>query len=383
MGSYAELVRRHDEGRLDSSAMRIVQLDEYLGIGPDDPRSLYGWMHRSLVAPLGIAPDRVIRFDSEAPDADRAARDYDDEIAAAGGIDLAILGIGVNGHLGFNEPPSDCRCSHAGGRPLAGYPDQQRRLLGRSARADAGHDSGHVGDPVGASHPSPRLRSVQGGDPRSAPALGTRSVAPRLAARGPPRHRGARRPGRPRRVSIYLGVDGGNSKAVAVVATAGGDVLAAARQLGTADIYAAGGERASIDLVARAVGEALDIAGTRHSEITRAVFSLAGADWPEDFAYHEQAWSEFGFGGPVSIVNDAIGALVGAVPTGPAVAVSIRDRRGDGRTRRRRQPVALELLAVAARGRRACAAGLPGCRPCRAGHRSGHHHARPGDRHHR
>lgn len=124
-------------------------------------------------------------------------------------------------------------------------------------------------------------------------------------------------------MSVYLGVDGGNSKAVAVVATADGDVLAAARQLGTADIYATGGERASIDLVARAVGEAIDLAGTSHSEITRAVFSLAGADWPEDFAYHAQAWEEFGFGGPVAIVNDAIGALVGAVPTGPAVAVSI------------------------------------------------------------
>lgn len=107
MASYAELTRLHEEGRLDSSAMRIVQLDEYLGIGPDDPRSLYGWMHRSLVAPLGIAPDRVIRFDSEAADADGAARDYDAKIASAGGIDLAILGIGVNGHLGFNEPPSN------------------------------------------------------------------------------------------------------------------------------------------------------------------------------------------------------------------------------------------------------------------------------------
>ncbi len=107
MGSYAELARRRADGRLDSSAMRIVQLDEYLGIGPDDPRSLYGWMHRSLVAPLEIDADRIIRFDSEAPDADQAARDYDRDVAAAGGIDLAILGIGVNGHLGFNEPPSD------------------------------------------------------------------------------------------------------------------------------------------------------------------------------------------------------------------------------------------------------------------------------------
>jgi len=124
-------------------------------------------------------------------------------------------------------------------------------------------------------------------------------------------------------VSLYLGVDGGNSKAVAVVATASGDVLAAARQLGTADIYAAGGEPGAIDLVARAVDEALEQAGRHRSEIGRAVFSLAGADWPEDFAYHARAWSEIGFGGPVTVVNDAIGALAGAVPTGPAVVVSI------------------------------------------------------------
>ncbi|MGI8657290.1 MAG: glucosamine-6-phosphate deaminase [Candidatus Limnocylindria bacterium] len=107
MGTYAELVRQRAGGALDSSGMRIAQLDEYLGIGPEDPRSLFGWMHRALVEPLGIGPDRVIRFDSQEPDADLAAREYDARIQAAGGINLAILGLGVNGHLGFNEPPSD------------------------------------------------------------------------------------------------------------------------------------------------------------------------------------------------------------------------------------------------------------------------------------
>ncbi len=124
-------------------------------------------------------------------------------------------------------------------------------------------------------------------------------------------------------MSLYLGVDGGNSKAVAVVAAANGDAMGAAHRLGTADIYAAGGEQASIDLVAGTIDEALADAGTRRSEIRRAVFSLAGADWPEDFGYHARAWGEFGFGGPVEVVNDAIGALAGAVPIGPAVVVSI------------------------------------------------------------
>ncbi len=109
MGTYAELVRRESVGEFDSSSMRIAQLDEYLGIAPDDPRSLFGWLDRALMQPLGIAADRVIRFDMQAADASQSARDFDARIQRAGGIDLAILGLGLNGHLGFNEPPSDAQ----------------------------------------------------------------------------------------------------------------------------------------------------------------------------------------------------------------------------------------------------------------------------------
>ncbi|MEO5985530.1 MAG: 6-phosphogluconolactonase [Candidatus Limnocylindria bacterium] len=109
MGTYAELVRLGTTGEFDSSRMRIAQLDEYLGIRLDDPRSLFGWLDRALLEPLGIGHDRVIRFDVQAPDAVRSARDYDACIQRGGGIDLAVLGLGLNGHLGFNEPPSDAR----------------------------------------------------------------------------------------------------------------------------------------------------------------------------------------------------------------------------------------------------------------------------------
>ena len=104
MGCYADLARRRAAGGFDPSRMRVAQLDDYIGIGEDDPRSLYGWMRRALCEPLGIGPDRTIRF---APDGDpeEACAAYDAEIAAVGGIDLAILGLGANGHLGFNEPP--------------------------------------------------------------------------------------------------------------------------------------------------------------------------------------------------------------------------------------------------------------------------------------
>jgi glucosamine-6-phosphate deaminase len=61
-------------------------------------------MERSFVEPLGVSEQRTIRFDAALP-AELACREYDRAVAAAGGFDLAILGLGPNGHLGFNEPP--------------------------------------------------------------------------------------------------------------------------------------------------------------------------------------------------------------------------------------------------------------------------------------
>lgn len=102
MGCYARLGLR----RFDSSRLRVAQLDEYVGIDETDPRSLYGWMRRSLCDPLGIGADRTMRLASDG-EPGVACRAYDEAVMAAGGIDLAILGLGPNGHLGFNEPPTD------------------------------------------------------------------------------------------------------------------------------------------------------------------------------------------------------------------------------------------------------------------------------------
>ena len=106
MGVYQELARRKEAGELDSTALRVFQLDEYVGLGPDDRRSLYGWTRRSFVDPLGIPIDQVTRLEADAEDPQKACQAYEAAVAAAGGIDLAILGLGPNGHLGFNEPPS-------------------------------------------------------------------------------------------------------------------------------------------------------------------------------------------------------------------------------------------------------------------------------------
>ena len=106
MGMYRELAERRRRGELDASRLRVFQLDAYLGLAPDDPRSLYGWMQRAFLDPLGVPPENVVRLPGDAADPEAACRVYDLAVQAAGGFDLAVLGLGPNGHLGFNEPPS-------------------------------------------------------------------------------------------------------------------------------------------------------------------------------------------------------------------------------------------------------------------------------------
>lgn len=106
MGMYAELAARRRSGLLDTGGLTPVQLDEYLGLEPDDRRTFFGWMRRSFLEPLGIADERVVRLPLDG-DLAAACAAFDRTLDARGGLDLAILGIGTNGHLGFNEPPVD------------------------------------------------------------------------------------------------------------------------------------------------------------------------------------------------------------------------------------------------------------------------------------
>ena len=106
MGIYAQLAERRASGSFDPAGITVIQLDEYLGLGPEDRRSLAGWMRRSFVEPLGVADDRVVRLPTDG-NLRRAGQAFDRALASGGGVDLAVLGLGSNGHLGFNEPPSD------------------------------------------------------------------------------------------------------------------------------------------------------------------------------------------------------------------------------------------------------------------------------------
>jgi glucosamine-6-phosphate deaminase len=101
---YAELRRRHRNSEVDFSQVTTFNLDEFVGLAPDAPGSFRRFMTEQFFCGVNVDASRIGFLDGRAADIDTECLRYEAAIAAAGGIDLQALGIGANGHIGFNEP---------------------------------------------------------------------------------------------------------------------------------------------------------------------------------------------------------------------------------------------------------------------------------------
>lgn len=102
---YAEVVRRARAGTLDLARAHLFQLDELVGVAPADPRGFQAFFREHLVTPLGLDA-RFHALDGRAPDPAAEIERHRRALAALGRVDLALLGLGQNGHVAFNEPGS-------------------------------------------------------------------------------------------------------------------------------------------------------------------------------------------------------------------------------------------------------------------------------------
>ena len=105
-GMYEELAHRIERGDLDFSSIHFFCMDEYLGKGIDDKASLTAWLDNVFLTPANLHGPNIHFVPSEDKNPDQAAATYDAEIAELGGLKLAVLGLGRNGHIAFNEPGS-------------------------------------------------------------------------------------------------------------------------------------------------------------------------------------------------------------------------------------------------------------------------------------
>ena len=106
IGTYEQLIRWYEKGDLDFSQVHSINLDEYRGLSPENDQSYRYFMNTHLFDSINIDKKNTYVPDGMESDREKACRDYDEIIRAHGGIDMQILGLGHNGHIGFNEPGS-------------------------------------------------------------------------------------------------------------------------------------------------------------------------------------------------------------------------------------------------------------------------------------
>ena len=107
VGAYMQLVDRYNKGDVDFSRVRTVNLDEYLGLPRENDQSYYYFMHHNLFDHVNLPEGATNLPNGMAEDMDAECARYDALIRSLGGVDLQLLGIGHDGHIGFNEP-----CDH-------------------------------------------------------------------------------------------------------------------------------------------------------------------------------------------------------------------------------------------------------------------------------
>lgn len=106
LGIYAQLIDWYKKGDLDFSQTKTVNLDEYRGLSHDNDQSYYHFMNENFFKHININPANTHVPDGTEPDAAKACARHEAVIQELGGIDLQLLGLGLNGHIGFNEPGS-------------------------------------------------------------------------------------------------------------------------------------------------------------------------------------------------------------------------------------------------------------------------------------
>lgn len=114
IGMYRQLIEWHRKGDLDFSQVRTVNLDEYVGLSKEHEQSYNWFMRRHLFSQINLPPRNTFLPDGLAEDTAAECRHYEEIIRTLGGVDLQVLGIGHNGHIGFNEPgPVFTKNTHA------------------------------------------------------------------------------------------------------------------------------------------------------------------------------------------------------------------------------------------------------------------------------
>ena len=111
MGIYEHLIKLYEKGDLDFSKVSSINLDEYKGLDPENDQSYRYFMNTNFFNHINIDKAHTFVPNGLEPDSDKACTEYDSIIEKAGGVDLQLLGLGHNGHIGFNEPSDVFPCT--------------------------------------------------------------------------------------------------------------------------------------------------------------------------------------------------------------------------------------------------------------------------------